>query len=293
MAARLWKTASINAFNTTLNGNVTAGDSSITLTSVTGLDTGGGVLVIDRQDANNVNTPTVREYISYTAISSMTLTGVSRGLGGSTAQAHNSNAKVEECFSISHWNDFLTAILNILTAAGALDTTKVVDLTTAQTLTNKNLTAPTITGTIAGTPTITGPTITGPTITGTIAGTPTITTPTITKPVMSATNPTAQTYSPAGAGTATLDLSLSNQHQITMPAGNITIALSNDTNSQPFTVSITQDSVGSRTVTWFTTIKWAGGSAPTLTTTALKRDTFGFIRTGSGTYDGFVIGQNI
>ena len=147
-----------------------------------------------------------------------------------------------------------------------------------QTLTNKTLTAPTITG---------------PTITGTIAGTPTITTPTITKPVMNATNPTAQTYSPAAAATATLDLGLANQHFITMPAGNITIALSNDTNNQPFIVSITQDSVGSRTVTWFTTIRWAGGTPPTLTTTANKRDYFGFIRTGSGTYDGFVVGQNL
>lgn len=122
---------------------------------------------------------------------------------------------------------------------------------------------------------------------------PTITTPTITKPVMDATNPSAQTYTPSAAGTATLDLSLANEHRITMPAGNITIALSNDTNAQKFVVSILQDSGGSRTVTWFSTIRWAGGSAPTLTTTASKRDTFGFIRTGSGTYDGFVIGANI
>lgn len=120
----------------------------------------------------------------------------------------------------------------------------------------------------------------------------TLTTPTITKPVMSATNPTAQTYSPSAAATATLDLALSNMHFITMPAGNITIALSNDTSNQPFVISILQDSGGSRTVTWFTTIRWAGGSPPTLTTTANKRDTFGFIRTGSGTYDGFIVGQN-
>lgn len=121
----------------------------------------------------------------------------------------------------------------------------------------------------------------------------TLTTPTITKPVMNATNPTAQTYTPSAATTATLDLSLSNQHYITMPAGNITIALSNDTNNQIFLVSITQDSIGSRTVTWFSTIRWASGITPTLTTTANKRDVFSFIRTGSGTYDGFIIGQNI
>lgn len=119
------------------------------------------------------------------------------------------------------------------------------------------------------------------------------TNPTIAKPVMNARNQTAQTYIPAGAGTATLDLALADQHYITMPAGNITIALSNDTNNQIFYISITQDGGGSRTVTWFTTIRWAGGVAPTLTTTGSKRDTFIFVRTGSGTYDGFVVGQNI
>jgi hypothetical protein len=121
----------------------------------------------------------------------------------------------------------------------------------------------------------------------------TLTTPTISKPVMSATNPTAQTYTPAGAGTATLDLLLSNSHFITMPAGNITVALSSDTNNQPFIVRILQDGTGSRTVTWFTTIRWAGGVAPTLTTTASKADMLGFVRTGAGTYDGFIVGQNI
>lgn len=121
----------------------------------------------------------------------------------------------------------------------------------------------------------------------------TLTTPTITKPVMSVTNPTAQTYTPSAAGTATLDLSLSNQHYITMPAGNITIALTSDTNNQPFYVSITQDGTGSRTVTWFSTIKWTTGTTPTLTTTGSKRDAFMFIRTGSGTYDGFIAGQSI
>lgn len=103
----------------------------------------------------------------------------------------------------------------------------------------------------------------------------------------------AITSTPAAAATATLDLSTSNEQRITMPAGNITIALSNDTNTKRFIISITQDSVGSRTVTWFATIKWAGGVVPTLTTTANKRDVFGFIRTGAGTYDGFIVGNNI
>uniref|UniRef100_A0A6M3IGI6 Putative tail protein n=1 Tax=viral metagenome TaxID=1070528 RepID=A0A6M3IGI6_9ZZZZ len=111
--------------------------------------------------------------------------------------------------------------------------------------------------------------------------------------VLTGTYNTAEAYTPAGAGTATCNLALSNQHDITMPAGNITIALSNGTVGQKFIISITQDSVGSRTVTWFSTIKWAQGSAPTLTTTASKRDIFGFIQTGAATYDAFIIGMNL
>lgn len=102
-----------------------------------------------------------------------------------------------------------------------------------------------------------------------------------------------QSYTPAGAGTATLNLALGNTHNITMPAGNITIAISNGVVGQKFEVNITQDSGGSRTVTWFTTIKWAGGVAPTLTTTASKRDKFGFEIISSGNYDGVVMGVNI
>jgi hypothetical protein len=101
------------------------------------------------------------------------------------------------------------------------------------------------------------------------------------------------TSSPGAGGTATIDLSQGNEFRVTMPAGNATIAVSNANNGQRFIVSITQDSGGSRTVTWFTTIRWANGTAPTLTTTANKRDTFGFICTGTNTYDGYIIGQNI
>lgn len=108
-----------------------------------------------------------------------------------------------------------------------------------------------------------------------------------------ATNQDAMSYSPDADGTATLNLARVNEHRITMPAGNIAIALQNDRGAQKFIVSITQDGVGSRTVTWFSTIRWAGGSEPTLTTTASKRDTFAFVRTGDATYDGFVVGKNI
>ena len=108
-----------------------------------------------------------------------------------------------------------------------------------------------------------------------------------------ALEPNEIAYAPAAASTATLNLALSNDHRIVMPAGNIIIAISNNTFGSIFMVHITQDSVGTRGVTWFATIKWAGGIVPTLTTTANKKDTFGFIRTGVNTYDGFIVGRNI
>ena len=92
--------------------------------------------------------------------------------------------------------------------------------------------------------------------------------------------------------TVTFDLDLSNKHRVTI-ADNRTLALSNPDGAQVFTLRIQQDATGSRTVTWFATIKWAGGSEPTLTTTANKADTFVFIRTGTDTYDGFIVGQDI
>lgn len=101
-------------------------------------------------------------------------------------------------------------------------------------------------------------------------------------------------YSPAGAGTATLTCQTSNIHLINMPAGNITIALSNDVAGQVLTLDILQDSVGSRTVTWFSGIKWAGGVAPTLTTTASKIDSIVIrVVTAGSAYYGYVAGANI
>lgn len=106
-------------------------------------------------------------------------------------------------------------------------------------------------------------------------------------------SPVAATYTPAAGATQALDLLASDEHRVTMPAGNITLSLSNESSAKRFLVSITQDSVGGRTVTWFSTIRWANGTAPTLTTTANKRDVFGFIRTGANTYDGFIVGKNL
>lgn len=102
-------------------------------------------------------------------------------------------------------------------------------------------------------------------------------------------NPTLTSNS--DGATVTFDLSTS-LHTVTL-GGNRILALTNETVGQTFVIRLVQDGTGSRTVTWFATLKWAGGSAPTLTTTAAKTDVFGFICTSAGNYDAFVIGQNL
>lgn len=104
---------------------------------------------------------------------------------------------------------------------------------------------------------------------------------------------TIQTIVTATDGaTVTFDLDTGNIQQVTL-GGNRTLAISNEDAGQCFILKLIQDGTGSRTITWFSTIRWSGGSAPTLTTTLNKADVFGFICTGAGTYDAFIVGQNL
>ncbi|MCA9013695.1 MAG: LamG domain-containing protein [Planctomycetaceae bacterium] len=77
------------------------------------------------------------------------------------------------------------------------------------------------------------------------------------------------------------------------PERNFTVTLTGDTmlavvNAKPgevFDVKIIQDGTGGHALTWFETINWAGGSAPTLTPTANSADWYQFICTDTNTFD--------
>jgi hypothetical protein len=92
--------------------------------------------------------------------------------------------------------------------------------------------------------------------------------------------------------TITFNLTAANWHQVTL-GGNRTLAVSNVLVGQQFTISLVQDATGSRTVTWFSGIRWAGGSPPTLTTTAGKADVFTFKAVSPTSFYGFISGQNV
>lgn len=130
-------------------------------------------------------------------------------------------------------------------------------------------------------------------LTGSLVGTTdtqTLSSKTLTKPIINGSVSAFTTDS--DASTVTFDMAASNVHTVVL-AGNRTLAVSNVSVGQPFILRLVQDSTGSRVPTWFTTIKWVGGVAPALTTTANKIDTFGFICTSTDNYDGYVIGQNL
>lgn len=104
-----------------------------------------GVFVVDRVDSNGTATPTKREYISFTGVSGTTLSGLVRGLGGSSDQEHSAGAIVEFVPDVDTAIGVYDTFLAKHTAAGAHNDTTLATLTGTQTLTNKTLTAPVIT----------------------------------------------------------------------------------------------------------------------------------------------------
>ena len=126
----------------------------------------------------------------------------------------------------------------------------------------------------------------------TYTGTETLTNKTLTTPTL--TNPTVTNYveTPysANSGTA-ITLALTNGTvQIITLTGNATITMPTATSGKSFIMYLKQDGTGSRTVTW-STVKWAGGTAPTITSTASRQDILSFFADNTNWY-GTVVGQN-
>lgn len=87
------------------------------------------------------------------------------------------------------------------------------------------------------------------------------------------------------SGTAqTIDWTTGNIHTSTL-TGNCTYTFTAPSPALGVLILVvSQDGTGSRTVTWPGTVKWSGGTAPTLTTTASKTDIFTFYYDGTNYY---------
>ena len=81
-------------------------------------------------------------------------------------------------------------------------------------------------------------------------------------------------------------------NRITLTAA-ITLTFPSTIAGTSFTLVLTQDATGSRLVTWPGSVKWAGGTAPALSTGANKVDYLTFFCADGSTWAGFISGLDI
>lgn len=107
----LYQQPTNNNLQYTLNTQLAQGGSTAVLSSsVAGVVQAPGVFVVDRVDSAGNKTASVREYISFTGVSGANLTGLSKGLAGSTDQVHNVGAIVEFVPDVTWANAIYTTI---------------------------------------------------------------------------------------------------------------------------------------------------------------------------------------
>ena len=98
------------------------------------------------------------------------------------------------------------------------------------------------------------------------------------------------------SGSLTLNLENGNVFEVALNANITTFTISNPPASGTagsLTLKLTADGTA-RTITWGASVKWPGGTAPTLTSTNNKVDVLVFVTMDAGTtYYGFVAGQNL
>ena len=88
-----------------------------------------------------------------------------------------------------------------------------------------------------------------------------------------------------------VDWSRGNTQSVTL-GGNRTLTFSHGQKGGKYTLVLKQDATGSRTVTWPSSVHWAGVIGPTLTTTAGKTDYINFFFNGVS-YDMVGISQGL
>jgi len=89
----------------------------------------------------------------------------------------------------------------------------------------------------------------------------------------------------ATTGTVTLDCAADNPTFVLSLTGNVTLALSNEADGRRFTLFVRGQASG-YTITWWASIKWSGGAAPTIPTVSGRVLPISFIRLASGEWLG-------
>lgn len=132
-------------------------------------------------------------------------------------------------------------------------------------------TTPTGTGNVvlATSPTLTTPTLSSPTLTGAYVETP---------------------YSATVTSSVTLNLTTNGTFQILTMTSATALAVTMPTavSGQSFVLVLKQPASGTANAVTWTTVKWSGGTTPTVTATVGKADVFTFISDGTNWYGSYV-----
>jgi len=156
--------------------------------------------------------------------------------------------------------------------------------------------AGTLTGTTLASNVVTSSLTTIGTLTGlTVGGTANFQDNTVQRPKLQDYGET-RTAPTISSGSLTLNLENGNVFEVALNANITTFTISNPPASGTagsLTLKLTADGTA-RTITWGASVKWPGGTAPTLTSTNNKVDVLVFVTMDAGTtYYGFVAGQNL
>ena len=260
----------------TLASSITSTATSLTVTTGQGAlfptITGSNIFYATLTDAATGNTI---EIVKVTARSSDTFTIV-RGQDNTSGHAYSAGDKVELRLPAIVLQDFPQLdVANTFTGANAYGTPASITLTNATGLPVSTG----ISGLGTGVATALGAGVSG---SGNIA---LVTSPTITTGVFTGAKETQSAISASA-----IDLTLGNYFTKTIST-TTTFTISNTASSgtvNSFILDLTNG--GSATVNWWSGVKWAGGTAPTLTSSG--RDVLGFFTEDGGTtWNGFVLGK--
>lgn len=291
--ANLYSVPLKNSVQHTLAGTLTQAeigtitlDSSVTL-ELQASSTMKGILVVDRVDVNGALTPSKTEYIAYTGVTGSTVTGLTRGLAGTSAQGHAIGAIVEFVPDIT-WAQAINDVI----------TTQHNDDGTHKTLSLISLASVTLNNTMGFGVSFASGAFNNTYITGASLASSNLFNITGTNVSLASVTLSNRAYIPVeqkfiSTATSTFDWAYSNIHSLTLSNATTTLSFANPVAGQAIITRLTQDSTGGRRVVFPSTILWAGGTTPTLASTASKTDLFGFLCTASGYYDGVIVGSNL
>lgn len=258
---------------------------SATLNNTTGLQNLPGVMVVDRINTNNVETPSAREVIAYDGTSGSTVTTLTRGLAGTSDQDHSVGAIVEFAPDVVWAQNIYDAISTVVTVAdtSAVNTTNVVTPDATQTLRNKFYmgTAPTLS--------IINPKVYG----GTFASQTVFSEQT--RLMKGAYTPFVEISS---ATNMWVDFSQSNKFSaLVVPGGARNFLATNATVGHVAFLRIKYASSASFALNIFTTsatISWTSNTTPTFGISQSYVDSFGFVVTATlPKFDGYIVGQGL